>query len=112
MAVAIIALAAACGTPVRDKAISVLEQNTEVYNKAIEQIRNAKSEDDIAAIVEGTAHRIDSLRETEEWEAYMSIVVDNDSLQLEEIAPVQSAMRDAALEFSDVLAEKVISFVE
>ena len=110
--VAVVAFVAACGASASDKAILALEQNTRVYDNAIEEIKNAESEDDIAAIVENTAHSIDSLRETEEWEAYVSVVTGDDSLEIEKIVPMQDAMREAALEFSDILAEKVISFIE
>ncbi|MBR5814092.1 MAG: hypothetical protein IKY37_06525 [Bacteroidaceae bacterium] len=105
-------LFAACGKSVEEKAVVALEQNIEVYNRAIEGIKSANSEEEVAVVVENTAHSIDSLRETEEWEAYQSIIFGEDSINSEEIFSMQDTMREAALEFSELLSEKVVSFIK
>ena len=105
-------LFAGCCKSVDDKAVVALEQNIEVYNRAIEEIKNANSEEEIAAVVEHTAHSIDSLRETEEWKSYLSIAFSEDGINSEEILNMQDTMREAALEFSEILSEKIVSFIK
>ena len=100
-----LAIFVCCGNSVSEKARAALKQNIEVYESAIEELRGVKTEGEMAVVVENTAHRIDELRETEEWRAYISVAESNDNKALEDIKPSQEAMRNAALEFARVLGE-------
>ena len=112
IAIVLLFALAGCGKSMEEKAATALEQNTKAYRTAIEELHDASDEEDIAAIVEKTAHSIDALRETEEWKAYVSIVEGGDTLALENIRPMQDIMREAALEFAQVLGDAAHSLAK
>ena len=100
-----------CGTGTSgQKEENALDAGVKVYEQAIEEVKSAKSEDELAAIVQRTYVRIDSIGVSDELESCMALFNSGDSLALQEIEPSMKAVLEAADRYMDAVTVAVAGF--
>jgi hypothetical protein len=95
-----------------EKEKNVFESCVEVYENAIEDVRKAKNEEELALIVERTYDRIDSVGLREEMEACMVLLNNGDTLALKEYEPSMEAVLNAADRYMDAVAVAVAGLAD
>lgn len=90
-----------------EKEENVLETGVRIYEQAIEDVNKAKSEDELAIIVEKTYNRIDSIGVSDEIESCLALLNSGDSMALKEREPQMRALLVAADEYMDAVAVAV-----
>ena len=109
----LLAILVGCGKEsAAEKEKNVFESCVEVYENAIEDVRKAKNEEELALIVERTYDRIDSVGLREEMEACMVLLNNGDTLALKEYEPSMEAVLNAADRYMDAVAVAVAGLAD
>ena len=95
-----------------EKEENALEAGVGIYQQAIEEVHKAKSEDELALIVEKTYNRIDSIGVSDEIESCLALLNSGDSVALKEREPQMRALLEAADEYMDAVAVAVARLAE
>ena len=95
-----------------EKEENVLETGVRIYEQAIEDVNKAKSEDELALIVEKTYNSIDSIGVSDEIESCLALLDSGDSVALKEREPQMRALLEAADEYMDAVAVAVTRLAE
>lgn len=86
---------------------NALEAGVKVYEQAIEGVRNAKTEDELASIVQRTYALIDSVGVSDELESCMAILKSGDTLAFKEREECMKAVLEAADRYMDAVSVAV-----
>ena len=81
------------------------ESGIEVVKKATEDLKSAKDDNEIAAIMQNLVVGMDSIDKSDEWRDYMLLYKNNDTAALKEFEPSKKELDSVMAEFNLALSK-------